>query len=77
VETTRKEATYGAASSGVASLDATVSWTDVSTTESVTHVSAWDAETAGNHLFNGTLSSTVELTAGDDFDLTDHTITVA
>jgi hypothetical protein len=77
VETTRKEATYGAASSGVASLDATVSWTDVSTTENITHVSAWDASTAGNHLFNGTLDSTVELTAGDDFDLTDHTITVA
>jgi hypothetical protein len=77
VETTRMEATYGAASGGVASLDATVEWQDVSTTENITHVSAWDAETDGNHLFNGTLDSTVELTAGDDFDLTGHTITVA
>jgi len=77
VETTRMEATYDPAVSGVASLTATVSWTGVSTTETVTHVSAWDAETVGNHLFNGTLASSVALTAGDDLDLTGHTITVA
>lgn len=76
-ETTRQEATFDAASGGVVALSATVSWTDVSTTETITHVSGWDNSTAGNHLFNAALASSVALTAGDDLDITALTITVA
>ena len=75
-ETTRVEATFNAASGGAVALTATVSWTSVSTTETVTHVSLWDNLTAGNALAVGALGSSVALTAGDDFDITALTITV-
>ncbi len=75
-ETTRVEATFNAASGGAVALTATVSWTSVSTTETVTHVSLWDNLTAGNALAHGALGSSVALTAGDDFDITALTITV-
>lgn len=76
-ETTRQEATFDAASSGAVALSSTVSWTNVSTTETITHISAWDASTNGNCLFVGQLSSQVALTAGDNFNLTALTVTVA
>lgn len=76
-ETTRVEVTFDAASGGAVALTATASWTTVSTTETITHLSVWDASTNGNHLFNLTLDSSVALTAGDDLDLTAATLTVA
>lgn len=76
-EATRQEATFGAASGGAISLSATVSWTNVSTTETYSHWSLWDASTAGNCLAVGALDSSVAVTAGDNFDLTALTITVA
>jgi hypothetical protein len=76
-ETTRQEATFGAAASGVVSLSATVSWTNVSTTETYSHFSLWDASSAGNPLVVGALDSPVAVTAADDFDLTALTVTVA
>ncbi len=76
VESTRKAATFGAAAAGVISLSATLSWTSVSTTETIAWVSVWDNITAGNHLWNAVLASSVALTAGDDFDLTALTLTI-
>lgn len=76
-ETTREEATFGAASGGVVSLDAPpVSWTNVSTTETYSHISLWDNVSAGNCLGSGALTASVPVTAADDFDLTALTITV-
>lgn len=75
-ETTRKECSFGAASGGVLSLGATVSWTSVSTTETVSHVSVWDNSTAGNPWCYGALASSVALTAGDNLDITAFTVTV-
>jgi hypothetical protein len=76
-ETTREEATFDAASGGAVALTATVTWTNVSTTESVSHISAWDDPSAGNCLFVGALSAPVSLTAGDNLNLTALTVTVA
>lgn len=76
-ENTRMEATFGAASGGVVSLSATVSWTSVAGSETYTHFSLWDASTAGNCLVTGALDASVAVTAGDNFDLTALTITVA
>ena len=76
-ETTRKAASFAAASGGVASMSATISWVSVSTTETIVWVSVWDNISAGNHLWNGILGSSVPLTVGDDFDLTALTLTVA
>lgn len=75
-ETLRVLAAFGAASGGVVSITGNVSWTSVSTTETISHVSIWDALTVGNALAHGALASSVSLTAGDDFDLTALDITV-
>ena len=69
-ETTRKVITFAAASAGSKAANGTLpSWTSVSTTETYSHVSLWDASTAGNCLWSGALSSSVAVTAGDTFTL--------
>lgn len=69
-ETTRKQATFGSAASGRAiSNTAIVEWTNVSTTETYTHVSLWDASTAGTFLGRDDLSSAAPVNAGDTFRL--------
>lgn len=74
-ETTRKAVTFGAASGGVISLSNTPSWTNVSTSETYSHVSLWDNSTGGNCLGSGALSSSVAVTAGDTFNLSALTYT--
>lgn len=75
-EATRKAVTFGAASSGSKASAATVTWTNVSTTEAYTHWSMWDAVTGGNALWYGALSSTASVTAGDTFEITSLTLTL-
>lgn len=66
--TTRKQATFGSAASGRAiSNTVAVEWTNVPNTETYSHVSLWDDETAGNFLGRDDLSSTAAVTAGDTF----------
>lgn len=68
VETTRKQVTFGAgAASRAISNTVAVEWTNVSTTETYTHVSFWDAAAAGNFLGRDDLSSSAAVTAGDTF----------
>lgn len=67
-ETTRQAATFGdAAATGAISNTAAVEWTNVSTTETYSHVSLWTASTAGTFLGSDDLSSTAAVTAGDTF----------
>lgn len=67
--TTRQQATFGtAASGGAISNTVAVAWTSVSTSEDYTHFSAWDASTAGNFLFSGTVTANA-VTAGDNFTI--------
>lgn len=75
-ETTRKVVSFSAASGGSMASSATVEWTNVSTTETISHWSAWDASTAGNCLWTGALSSNASLTAGDTFQITSLTLTL-
>lgn len=75
--TTRQAATFGAASAGSVASDADVTWTGVSTSETYSHVSLWDASTAGNCLWSGALSSSKAVTAGDSFTLPSGSLTVA
>jgi hypothetical protein len=67
--TTRQAASWAAASGGTIATDATLTWTAVSTTELYTHISVWDASTAGNHLWNGPLTVPYQVNAGDTFTL--------
>ena len=75
-ETTRKAASFGAPSSGVITASADITWTNVSTTETYSHISLWDASTAGNCLFTGALSASKSVTAGDTFTLTAASTTI-
>lgn len=67
-ETTRKQVTFGAgAAVGAISNTAVIEWTNVSTSETYTHISLWDASTSGNFLGSDDLSSSAAVTAGDTF----------
>lgn len=67
-ETTRQQATFGAAAaSGAISNTVAIEWTNVSTTETYSHISCWTASTGGTFLGSDDLSSTAAVTAGDTF----------
>jgi len=76
VEATRKVTAWSAAASGAIATSATLEWTNVSTTETYTHWSLWDALTAGNALWSGALSSSAAVTAGDTFQITALTLSL-
>lgn len=75
-ETTRKLVSWSAASAGSKATAAVLSWTLVSTTETYTHWSMWDASTAGNCLWTGALSASASVTAGDTFEITALTLSL-
>ena len=68
-ETTRKQATFAAASGGAATTSADLDWTAVAATETYSHWSAWDASSGGNFLFSDALNSPVSVTSGQDFTI--------
>lgn len=74
--TTRQSVSWNAASSGSIGASATVTWTNVSTTETYSHWSLWDASSAGNCLWTGSLSSNASVTAGDTFQITALTLSL-
>ena len=76
VEATRKVSAWATAASGAITTSATIEWTNVSTTETYTHWSAWDASTAGNALWTGALSASAAVTAGDTFQITSLTLSL-
>lgn len=65
-ETTRKSFTRTASSGGAASNAAEILWTNVSTSETISHISIWDNVSAGNPWWYGPLTASKALTAGDD-----------
>lgn len=75
-EATRQSVSFNAASGGSMASSAAVTWTNVSTTETYTHWSAWDASTAGNCLWSGALSASASVAAGDTFQITSLTLTL-
>lgn len=67
--TTRTVITFSASSGGSMASDVDVAWTNVSTTETYSYISLWDASTAGNCLWTGALTASKAVTAGDNFTL--------
>lgn len=67
--TTRQAVTFSAASAGAITNSAAVTWTSVSTTETYSHVSFWDASTAGNFIGSDALNASRAVTAGDTFEI--------
>lgn len=72
--TTRNAVTWNAPSAGSMTLSALAAYS-MTTTETITHISLWDASTAGNFLASAALSASKPVTNGDTLTIT--TLTVA
>ena len=70
-ETTRQAVTFSAAASGAITNSAAVTWTNVSTGETYSHVSFWDTvgPAGGTFLGSDALNTPRTVIAGDDFQL--------
>jgi hypothetical protein len=75
-ETTRKAASFAAASSGSIASDAAITWTNIAGSQDATHFTAWDNVSAGNFLFSGTITANA-YTAGDTFTISSGALTVS
>ena len=75
-ETTRKEASFSAASAGTLTSDAALTWTNIAGSQDATFFSAWDNVSAGNFLFSGTVTANA-YTAGDTFTISSEALTVS
>lgn len=72
--TTRVIITHAAPSAGSSAISGTApSWTNGGTSETLSHVSYWDASTAGNFLGSAALTSTKAWASGDTFTLSTDT----
>jgi hypothetical protein len=71
--TTRASATFSAASAGSMALSNTPSWS-MTTTETISHISLWDASSAGNLLWTGALTASKNVVNGDTLNLSTLTL---
>lgn len=67
--TTRVAVTFSAAASGAITNSASIDWTSVSTAETYSHVSFWDAAAAGNFLGSDDLAVSRAVLVGDNFSI--------
>jgi len=76
--TTRQAATFSASTTGVLSLSNTPSYTSWAGTngEVVSHVSFWDASSAGSFLWSAALSASKTLSTGDTLNLSSASLTI-
>lgn len=72
--TTRLAITFAAASGGSISLSGTPPTFNMTTTETLTHVSFWDASTSGNFLWSAALTSSKAVGNGDTYTLSTDTV---
>ena len=75
-ETTRKAASFAAASTGSIASDADITWTNIAGSQDATHFTAWDNVSAGNFLFSGTVTANA-YNAGDTFTISSGSLTVS
>lgn len=67
--TTRNQLTWAAASGGSVALSSLASYS-MTTSETITHLSIWDASTAGNFICSGALASAKAVSNGDTLTFT-------
>jgi hypothetical protein len=74
----RKAVTFGAASDGVSASNATVTF-DAATANwgTITHIAVMDAETSGNVLFWGAVTTPKAIDTSDIFQITSGNLTIA
>lgn len=75
--TTRIAMSFAAAAAGSISNNAQTLWDPYSASETITHISIWDAATAGNCLAYGALTSGITVNNGDPFSLESGDVTVS
>lgn len=69
-DATRKAATFAAAAAdGTITTSVDINWTSVTASGTVSHVSFWDASTAGNFLGSDDLAVPRVLSIGDNFTI--------
>lgn len=77
-ETTRKAITFSAASAGSKAASASVSWTSWSAgSETISHLSFWDASTSGNFLGSVALTASKAVANGDTLTLSSLSIALS
>jgi hypothetical protein len=75
--TTRPAITWNAAATGAMTMTGTApSWTNGGTSETLSHISFWDANTAGNFLASAALSASQAWASGNTFALSTQTWTI-
>ena len=75
-ETTRKAVSFSAASVGLLTSDAAITWTNIAGSEDATYFTARDSLTTGNFLFSGTITGN-PYTAGDTYTIPSGSLTVS
>ena len=74
----RKTITFAAASSGTSASSATVTFdTATASWGSITHIAVMDAETSGNVLFYGAVTTAKTIDTGDTFQVSSGNLTIA
>jgi hypothetical protein len=75
--TTRVSITMASASAGSKAMNGTnPSWTNGGTSETLTHISHWDASSAGNFLLSAALTAGQAWVSTNTFTLTSYSITI-
>jgi hypothetical protein len=75
--TTRKQASFGAASAGAIATDAAMDWTNVPNAETYSHISWWDASTGGVFLGSDDLAVSRLVAVGDNFSIPSGSQTIS
>lgn len=68
--TTRSQATFAAASAGAIALTGTNPNWNMTSTETISHISVWSASSSGNFLWSAALSVSKSVQSGDTLTLT-------
>ena len=72
--TTRYACTFSASSAGSMALTSMGGTWSMTSTETITHISLWDAATAGNFLWSVALTASKAVVSGDTLSLTSLTL---
>lgn len=75
---TRLTVSQSAASGGSMTISGTAGpWTNGGTSETITHISVWDASSAGNFLYSAALSASQAWASGNTFTLNTLTVSIS
>lgn len=74
----RQSATFGAASSGTASTSATITFPAATASwGTISHISIYDASSAGNLLFHGAVTTSKAIESGDTFQISSGNLSIS